>query len=389
MKLIFPTKWLNDLTGAGETLHEYLYNWFRGGIVRVNENYVGEIVKNITKLDIKSSYPHKHTLNLMLPYGAPSFQPKKGYNFKFYTITILKPVTNKHGLPWLPQPNLKSLSHSANYNKTLLPREKYKLTDIDYKEFLKRYNVKKGDIYVKTDMYFQQTPLKKYFGEYIKEWYGIKNYANKQNNLPKKEVAKLMCNSLWGKLAQKIIQENKIYLSKSETWINRQEKLKAKYYLPFAICITALGRLHLVRAIGNNYKNVIYCDTDSAFIKDYKQEDYPYIKTGAELGDWTNEGTNLKVLVRRPKQYIIQHENGHYEYVVAGINFDKDPIGFNFEDFIQGTIINNQLEPTRTPEGVVLKEITKELKPIWDFKPRPEQIRYKKEHFINPQMSFW
>jgi phage-related protein len=56
--------------------------------------------------------------------------------------------------------------------------------------------------------------------------------------------------------------------------------------LPLAIAITSYARLQLVDSVGLNFKKyVVYTDTDSLAIRNYKKENFPNLKVGKELGD--------------------------------------------------------------------------------------------------------
>ena len=390
IKQMYPTKWLGKQIGVGNTYFDSLYKWYKGGICLVNEKYRGIPVNNVTKLDINSSYPNQMTSFWDVPYGEPVMEEKKGYNFRFYKITVLKSIENTHGLPFVP---LMSESFTSyEYPRKLLEGEVVYLTSLDFVNFCKYYNVKRNDVKSEIHFYFQSMRIKNVFKDYVEQFFTMKNQAKLENNYVKLIFAKTMLNSLYGKFGSKIEKETAIYLPKTEDrWHTIIAKTKPKYYLPFAIVITSLARQQLVNAVGKEYDNFVYADTDSIAVRGFDTKYFPNVKLDKnKLGYWDVEVDKCLFLSRRAKQYLVidRFDNEKVNIKHAGINFDRVPdIEISIIDYILGKHVPKQLTPSRRLEGIVLEEIEKEIKPIWDYKPLREQ-KFKdeksyKKHLLN------
>ncbi len=397
---VFPTKWLDTVINEdGETIHDDLYKYYGGGITHVNEKYRGQVVENITFLDINSSYPSRMVMDVDVPYGRGVRGDKKGYDFKFYKLIPKKKITNKKGLPFLWN------QHSAKraYLKTLLPNTVYKMTSIAYERFKKYYTDDESLYTIEIEYSFKTMKIKNIFNEFIDKWYTIKEQASLNKNIILKTIAKLFLNSLYGKYGTKKERVSKVWNKEEQEWESYSTILDSKYYLPIAIAITEMGRMALVDAVDTNYHNFCYTDTDSIAVRDFKQEDYKQLELDpTKLGAWDIEYKNGVGVFRRPKQYLLINDTKKYKIAFAGINFNKfilpdgeesdlDEVEKEYRkltlvDFIKGKVIDNQLAPYRLlGHGIMLNSIEKEIKPIWDksYQPLPEQIYYKKEHFIN------
>ena len=386
-----PVSWLNKpiKKGWNQTIHEYLFrNYYYGGLVHVNEKYRGRVVKNVYGIDINGSYSAQMTKYIKVPTGKPSKIYKKGYDFKFYRIRILKNLTNKKGLPWIPTLNISLCAYE--YNKTLKAGQVIYLTDIDYEKFLEKYNVNPNDIEINIELYFKPRLIRTFFIHFINDWQKKKVRAKETNNIPLYFFAKFMLNCLYGKFGTKELRKSRIYFEgyESEHWPIEQTKRVNEHYLPFAIVITSLARMNLVDAVGDNYKDFIYCDTDSLYMRVLpKHLEYDDLK----LGSWKIEHSNIEILVRRAKQYII-FKNGKYIPKYSGIDFDLEPIHPEFDDFIEGIETPNQKTSGRRKGKIfIVNEFVKQVHPIWHYDVMTEQewgkpFSWYRKHF--PKMTY-
>jgi hypothetical protein len=170
------------------------------------------------------------------------------------------------------------------------------------------------------------------FDAYIDFFFKIKDDSEKTGPAPNeglRSLAKLLLNSLWGKLAQRSYSRNE-WISKasraddvlsqidkgnfllnsiskkgqSHFWINYSKKddYNNEYNTAphIAAFVTAWGRIQLHRkCLEPHGQRALYCDTDSAII--YKRKDDIINFTGSKIGDLTDELPDMYVKLGGPK----------------------------------------------------------------------------------------
>ncbi len=393
---ILPTRWLENEHNENLSTFDYLYKWFGGGITFVNDEHRGKLMTNLTYCDLNSSYPAQMVKDVKVPYGRGIRGNKKGYNFKLYKLVPKKRIHNKNGLPFL----FNELSEKREYASTLEPFGIYRFSSISLENFYKYYDAKPEDYTLTIEYSFKSMSIKTFFEDFISHWYSIKELASKNGDEFIKFIAKLFINNLFGKMGTKMERISKYWNQHTTEWVEFKKTLPSKYYLPLAIVITELGRKNLVDGTGENYKDVVYGDTDSLVIKDFKAEKHPAIKFDeTELGKWDIEFANGYGIFRRAKQYFMLNDKGESKIAYSGINFNKFMMSdkelreladvekeyrkVSLSDYITGKKISKQLTPYRLlGSGIILQESMKSIKPIWDYDPLPHQTRYKQEHFL-------
>lgn len=381
---LFPTKWLDK-----DDNHIKMYPSYGGGLVHVSEDKRGEILEDLYQYDVNSEYPSVMNSDTLFPWGEPitsDFDNNPKYNYKFYTITVLRPITNRHGLPFID--TIIVDKKRKEYRRTLPIGSIVKITSTNLDRFMKYYNVKKSDIKLETDFAFLSVKGSFMFKEFYDYWIGLKNKASEEGNELLKTIAKLFANSLYGKFGTKQLRKSKINLSVKQELEDIEKNIESKFYLPIACTVTEGGRAILVDAVGNNYDRFVYCDTDSITTIGSYKDNLEIHKT--KLGAWKEETSNGVGIFRRGKQYLIKTGNS-FKFKYAGVNIDlvitdktfkKCPV--KWSDMIKGCPIPNQLKSVKIHGvGVRLDEIEKQITPIWSFNKMDEQIKYKPEHFIN------
>lgn len=145
------------------------------------------------------------------------------------------------------------------------------LTSIDLKLFFEHYNV--YDLQYEGGWKFKSK--KGMFKEYIDKWIEVKNEGTRTHNKGQRTRAKLMLNSLYGKLATSLKTKSKYpYLGEDGIvhYEISEEKEKRGVYLPTGTFITAYARNKTIRtsqsimdySIEKYGENLyIYSDTDS------------------------------------------------------------------------------------------------------------------------------
>jgi len=330
------------------------------------------------------------------------FRGKLDNSFNYYDINSLYPfVMNKYKFPF---PNSLKLSYEPNedllkfeglsycYIETpkniMYPLLPYRFTfEEDNKS--KKLLFPKGDFYgwyshpeirkakelnynIKLIKTYYYTQTFNPFKDFVTDLYNKRLQYQKENNKMQLAV-KILLNSLYGKLAQKLEQtemkfsfnqedKNEIlkYFDENEKRINENKPMKYKINTPdhneiktkdgfvseprifyitnldvkeypkfinpiLALYVTSYARLELyklIEEVEKNNKKVVYCDTDS-IITDYK------FKTSKKLGDLKLEHSIKKGIIIKPKFYYLKNEKNEEVYKIKGIFGIK-----KYEDFI-------------------------------------------------------
>lgn len=279
---------------------------YKGGRCEV---YIRE-GKNLFKYDVNSMYPYVMK-NFLYPAGRMiKITNKKEIDIYINTlkyIGILKvniKAPNQH-IPYLVYKDI-------NINKLIAPIGIWfdYITTFEYQEATKRgyeIDILKAYLYSKKENYFK---------DYIDYYYNIKT----NNNGSKKQIAKLMLNSVYGKFAQKRTYP-KIYtleeLIEKDLSLKDFKPLGSKMYIRdetsfydrkinpiLAIFVTAYARHILYEGIENILNqggNIYYADTDS-IITNIKLDNNFICDT--ELGKWKLEEKIKKYIGIEPKLYI-------------------------------------------------------------------------------------
>lgn len=392
---IIPTDWLDKPYSEDKTIHQELYEWYDGGITRVNEDYRGQYVDDITFIDINSSYPSQMVKDVNVPYGRGIKGDVKSHPFKFYTLIPKKKIVNKKGLPFLHN----IYASKREYLKVLKPNTAYKFTSITYERFLKYYECNREDYELVVNFSFKQIKIKTFFEEFITKWYDVKEQASLDGNEILKIIAKLFMNNLYGKYGTKSVRDSQLWNQFTKEWEKYETELSSKYYLPLGIVIAELGRMSLVDAVDYNHDEFVYCDTDSIAVTGFKIENYKNVELHpSKLGKWDIEFDNAYGIVRRPKQYLLKNNTSKVKLAFAGINFNRlvlpdkelkevdDKIKLyeqlSLKDMVLGATIENQLASYKlVGSGIAFNQIEKDIKPVWDYEPLSEQKYFLPEHF--------
>lgn len=169
---------------------------YRGGFTYLNEKYIGKEQGQGIKLDVNSLYPSVMKLKAM-PVGQPvyfdgKYEEDNQYPLYVQTITCtfdIKPnkipsIQIKNSMSFIPNEYLKS----SNGNLVTLV-----LTRPDLELFFEQYDV--HQIYYEYGWKFKSA--EHVFDTYIDYWTEEKITAGKEGNKGKRQIAKLMLNSLY------------------------------------------------------------------------------------------------------------------------------------------------------------------------------------------------
>ena len=169
---------------------------YRGGFTCLNDKYAGKIMTNGITLDVNSLYPSVMKL-LPMPVGEAiaydgKYEADELYPLYVQTITCnfkLKPnkipcIQIKNSASFIPNEYLKS-SNDELITLTL--------TKPDIELFLDQYDIK----YIKYEKGWKFKAAEHIFDDYINYWTEEKITAGKEGNKGRRQIAKLMLNSLY------------------------------------------------------------------------------------------------------------------------------------------------------------------------------------------------
>lgn len=190
-------KYFNKLFPAlDEKVDKEIRASYRGGFTYINDKYVGKVMTNGVTLDVNSLYPSVMKFKPM-PIGKPIYFEGKYEEdplYPLYTQMItccfeLKPnkipcIQIKNSFSFMPNEYLKS----SNEKLVTLT-----LTRPDLELFLQQYDV--TEIYYECGWKFKSA--EHIFDNYIDYWTEEKITAGKEGNKGRRQIAKLMLNSLY------------------------------------------------------------------------------------------------------------------------------------------------------------------------------------------------
>ena len=416
----FPNLYLYPLNKAvfgSDSIGAYIRKSYRGGWCYLARGKEKKIYKNGVTCDVNSLYPsmmHSESGN-KYPIGLPKFWrgnaiPAEALEFDSYYFVrfITRFYIKKDKLPFIQIKNsflyrgTESLETSDIYDKHTGKYYAYvnkngveypatvtlTMTRTDFTLFKEHYNVE--DFEILDGCYF-----KTYIGlfdEYINKYRKIKMTTKGA----KRQLAKLMLNSLYGKTAASTDSSFKVAVLLNDGSIGFRTvdaADKPPGYIPIGSAITSYARNFTIRAAQANYygsdkSGFIYADTDSIHCDLPKEQIKGITLHDSDFCAWKIECEWDQGYFVRQKTYIehVAGRDAHYEIKCAGMpSHCKDlflkSIGENIElkdltpdesdfvnkkrslqDFDIGLKIPGKLLPKRIPGGTLLVETTYELR---------------------------
>ena len=292
------------------------HDLYKGGIAIVNPFKVGVLQKKIYKYDSNSMYPDKMK-RMLYPLREGTIIEHKGKKYQRQEGRIyLLLLHNFRGSILENKIPVYQDRLSGEYNEEFQEIEDVYIWEEELNELKKWYRLDYS--IVKVTEYVGRIP--KGASEYIDKFYHVKSTEKGA----KRNGAKLLLNSAYGKLAQKLDRPVLTY-ELNEDGISHLIKLRdevdEKQMLSVLVGsrVTAMARVDLLKHIRdickeNPKKYFIYCDTDSihSLLPYDKCDDY-------ELGKYKCEGIFEYGLYLAPKTYML-YEEGEYDVHCKGVN---------------------------------------------------------------------
>lgn len=275
-----------DFWNVDEKFDEYFRkNYYKGGRVEV---YKG-LGKNLYYYDVNSLYPS--VMLEKMPVGAPiRTKIYKKNKIGFYKIKLMEDYEEHISI-------LSIKNENGNFYVSAKKGDEFYLISCEIEELKKETKIKIIDGY-----YFSDAA--DLFTEFVNHYYDIKSKAS---NEVERYISKLILNSLYGKMGQKLRGENiemdrgqgdyAVYDAEQGLLLVdsvRRMKFKGVYIASYITALARMKHYQLMKKAG--FDNIYYCDTDS-IITNKK------IKTTDKIGDLKLEAEISEGVFLMPKVY--------------------------------------------------------------------------------------
>lgn len=284
---------------------------YRGGYVYSRPN---GIMTDIQMIDCNSMYPYMYS-TIDMPYGRAYECESEDdcLKYKFFIIGIKAKYNLKPGYIPIIGGGFGRFGSILYKSSSGFEEEVLVLAKQDFELIKKFYDIEYSFLWG-----VGYNTQEKFFKRYADTFIVVKN----REKGVRREVAKVLLNSPYGKLAENGFEEILNYFLDEEGKVSKEVvgyKLEEDRfnYLPMAIAITASARYYLLTtAEGIGFDNVYYMDTDS--IK-YRNVPVPFKFDSNTLGAWKDEGRPQLFKTVAPKKYgYYDGEKIHFK--CAGFN---------------------------------------------------------------------
>lgn len=337
---------------------------YRGGITLVGKHQ-GDVVGEGSVYDVNSMYPWA-MVSKPLPVGIPvwfngRYKTNDEYPLYIQFVTCHCKVKKDH-LPTL------QIKHSPFYLGTEFITETegtvdLALTSVDFELLTRQYDVTVFS-YNGGFMFQQMTGI---FTPYVDYWM----HKKETETGGKRQIAKLMLNSLYGKFATNPDVTGKVPFLKpdgSVGYAKGEQDTREPVYTALAAFVTAYAREKLIDTAQAVHDRFLYCDTDSIHVLGHDEVqgiDVHPTKLGAwkheslfSAGKYVRQKTYMERIVAEGKmvdgEYVMVPCDPYNSIRCAGLPADlRETV--TFENFKVGFTAFGKLRPVHVPGGVYLK----------------------------------
>lgn len=250
----------------GKDIDEFLRPGYKGGWCYMKPRSNPRCTEQGTTYDVNSLYPsvmHSNSGNYY-PYGLPEYYEGKYVYDENYPLWVAR-VKISFSIKDKKFPCIQ-IKKSFMYNEHEWQEEidepvELVITSVDWELIKECYNI---DSIQWIDGYKFRSVLGP-FDKFINYWYEIK----KTSKGAKKQLAKLMLNSFYGKFATRLTGCSRLpYLDEDGVlhFKASEEEEHTAYYLPVGMFVTAYARKFTITAANDNFDRFCYADTDSIHI---------------------------------------------------------------------------------------------------------------------------
>jgi len=256
---------------------------------------------NVSIVDMNSAYASA-MYNIDVPIEnkyrkVKKYEPNK---IGFYLISGIIPNMKISPLPFRKDDNNKFIFPTGRFN--FIAVTNYEMEEI----------IKYADDLIIHFGYVYCGKTSKCLKNFVTHFYKKKLKNDKEKEPSSYYMSKTIMNGLYGKFMQK--NKNRLFVdavwdNKDKRWVYKQTKFMAggMFNPVIGSLITSYVRTQLFKFMKHYEKYVLYCDTDSVFLK----TPHPEIRTSKKLGGWSYEAIDKKAVIVREKLYIIldEHDN--------------------------------------------------------------------------------
>ena len=383
-------------------LYNLLREAFRGGNTHANRWYSGDIIENVSSIDIVSSYP---AVMLTCKYPMTKFveakncsipELKKLLKHKAVIMRLamwdLDLTDNFNGCPYITRDKCRNIIGGVFDNGRVLRAEYLEttVTDIDFKIMKRQY--KWTSLNPFKVMYASYDWLPSQIRDTVQQYYRVKTELKGIKETDPQYIYycnnKAKLNRCYGMTAQDPVKDTLDFINGEFVYqdlpvreILKKSNKKAFLAYQWGVWVTAHARARLQDGIDLAGHNFIYADTDSVkYVGDLNIEPFnekrrlEAVKKGAYaydnkgvihyIGVYENEGYTLPNRFRTlgAKKYVLEDSQGKLHITIAGVNKKQGAVelgkienfkdGFIFKD-AGGTesIFNDNIDLTVTREG--------------------------------------
>lgn len=325
---------------------------YRGGFTYTDPRHACEEVGEGIVLDVNSLYPSvMHDCKLPIGKGkwfdgVPC--PDDRYDLWIACLTFRFTVKDEH-IPCL------QIKGNSRFGQTEYIRDSglsvtITITSVDWELILQQYDV--FNVHWHGGFLYQSNDLQ--FKDYVDHWNAEKVKAGQEGNLGKRQIAKLMLNSLYGKFATRLIvygRRPQLFEDGVVRYVDMEPEEREPVYLPVGVFITAYARYKTITSAQKCYDRFLYADTDSLHLLGTEYPDGLDIDS-FRLGAWKHESTFTKAKFLHAKCYVEQID-GKLSTHVAGMPANVHS-QVTLENFNLGSVYHGKLYQHRVDGGIVL-----------------------------------
>lgn len=383
-------------------LYNLLREAFRGGNTHANRWYAGDIIENVSSIDIVSSYP---AVMLTCRYPMTKFieakncsipELKKLLKHKAVIMRLamwdLDLTDNFNGCPYITRDKCRNIIGGVFDNGRVLRAEYLEttVTDIDFKIMKRQY--KWTSLNPFKVMYASYDWLPSQIRDTVQQYYRVKTELKGIKETDPQYIYycnnKAKLNRCYGMTAQDPVKDTLdfidgefVYQDLPVSEILKKSNKKAFLAYQWGVWVTAHARARLQDGIDLAGHNFIYADTDSVkYIGDLDIEPFnekrrlEAVKKGAYaydnkgvihyIGVYENEGYTLPNRFRTlgAKKYVLEDSQGKLHITIAGVNKRQGAVELDkIENFKDGfifkeaggteSIFNDNIDLTVAREG--------------------------------------
>ena len=334
---------------------DFIRKAYRGGFTYVSPRYQGKLLGEGIVFDVNSLYPSVMNAcdGQILPYGKPvwfdgEYKQDVRYPLWIGLVTCMFKVKPDH----IPCIQLKGNFRfkQTEYLEDSKGEVTFACSSVDWDLICQQYDVRNvswfGGYKFKANQY--------QFKSYVEKWIKEKNQATIEGNPGKRQIAKLMLNSLYGKFATRltcvsrrpVLDENGVV-----HYVDLPPEERDPVYLPVGVFVTSYARYKTITSAQKVYDRFVYADTDSLHLLGTDIPDCLDIDQ-VELGAWAHESTFTRAKFLRAKCYT-EEINGKLETHVAGMPYNVHS-QVTLDNFDFGTTYHGKLYQKRVAGGIVL-----------------------------------